>query len=588
VPRTLALNFGGPDAVPARGPARARALSALAIAPLAAITLVLGATSDHLAKPVAATVYWSCLLAASMATGVFWWHRRPASRFGPLLVAFGIGVWIVSWQAASAPLLFDIGVLAEGPFFVLTFYLFLAFPMGRLEPPAARWIMWLLVAAVLAFFLPWALFSPVIAGGGPLSGCGAECPPNALQIASAPKLVEVAGKAETYTALAVTLATLVVVGRRLVQASRPRRRALTAVLVTSMLFLPAYFISSFSAFVLHVDQETVQTLQWGIVATRVLLPIGFLIALLQADQFAARGLQTLVERLVGRPSPERWREIVAQALDDPTARLGYHDPARREFREASGRPLVRSPDDARVWVRVQRRDQPVAAMVLDETLAEDPELVRAAATATLVAVENGALEGEVRASERERIGRDLHDSAQQRLIALRIHLLLLGEQLGESEEREMVERLGDELDQTIDELRDLASGAPPPLLADSGVSAALEAIARRSPVKVSLYDTGLGRQTEHVETTVYFCCVECLQNAAKHAGPEALVTIRLGAIDGRVLFSIEDDGVGFDPAAVRRGNGLLNLANRVQAAGGSVHVESGRGRGTRVTCDLPA
>ena len=83
---------------------------------------------------MAGALYWSYLMAASMAIGLYWWRRRPASRFGPLLVAFGVLCWVVSWQAADSPLAFDLGVLAEGPFFLLTFYLFLAFPMGRLEP----------------------------------------------------------------------------------------------------------------------------------------------------------------------------------------------------------------------------------------------------------------------------------------------------------------------------------------------------------------------------------------------------------------------------------------------------------------------
>jgi signal transduction histidine kinase len=589
-PRTLAFDFDGVSPVPARDrTARLRLLLGLAIGPLVAVTLWLGVTSHHLQKPVTAAVYWSYLIAAAMAIGLIWWQRRPASRFGPLLVVFGIVVWFVSWQGANAAVAFDIGVLAEAPLFVLTFYLFLAFPMGRLEPPAARWLMWALVAGVVAFFLPWALFSPVIAGGGPLTGCAPDCPANALQIASAPKLVDVAGKAETYAALAVCVGVLAVYGHRLYTASRPQRRALMAVAVTSLLFVPAYFVSNFAAWVLYVDPATVKALQWGIVVTRVLLPLGFLVALLQAGGFAARALQTLVERLTGRPSPESWRGIVAEALDDPALRVGYQDPQRGEFREPDGRPLARRlGDERRVWVQVDKRDQPVAAMVIDETLAENPELVRAAASATLVAVENGALEGEARAAERERIGRDLHDSAQQRLIALRIHLMLFGEQLAEAEEREIVERLGLEVDQTIDELRDMTSGAPPPVLADGGVGPALEAIARSAPVKVSVYDSGLGRQPEDVESAIYFCCVECLQNAAKHAGPEALVTIRLGAVDGRVTFCVEDDGVGFDPATVRRGAGLLNLAGRVQAAGGSIHVESRRGLGTRVRGDLPA
>jgi signal transduction histidine kinase len=531
-------------------------------------------------------------------TGLYWGRRRPASRFGRLLALFGIGVWVVSWQAATAPLAFDIGVLAEAPFFVLTFYLFLAFPTGRIEPPAARWLLIALVVGVLAFFLPWALFSPVIAGGGPLTSCGTQCPANALQIATGPRLVEVAGKAETYAALAITLGVLVVYGRRLLTASRPQRRALLAVAITSLLFLPAYFVSNFAAYVLYVDAATLKALQWPIVVTRVLLPLGFLIALLQARGFATRAQQALLERLAARPTPAQWRDAVAEALDDPSLRLGYHDPASGELREAGGQSLRPPADERRAWVPIAQDGQPVAALELDATLAEDPELIRAAAAATLVAVEHGALEGELRDSEtriaaageaeRERIRRDLHDSAQQRLIALRIRLLLLGERIGAPEERAALARLGDEVDRTLDELRDVARGVTPPLLADHGVGAALEAVARRAPVKVSVYDAGIGRPPQEVESAIYFCCVECLQNAVKHAGPDALVSIRLGRADREVRFSIEDDGAGFDPATIERGAGLANLATRVAAVGGRLLVEAREGAGTRVSGVVPA
>jgi signal transduction histidine kinase len=241
-------------------------------------------------------------------------------------------------------------------------------------------------------------------------------------------------------------------------------------------------------------------------------------------------------------------------------------------------------------VPVEHDGQPVAALVVDATLAEDPELVRAAASATLVAVENGALEGALRDAERrarEAIGRDLHDGTQQRLVALRIHLALLDERLGRPEEHALVERLGHELDLTIDELRDIAGGRRPPLLASRGVPAALEAVAGRTPVRVSIYDDGFGRPPEAVETTIYFCCLESLQNAAKHAGPDALVSIHLERSDGGVRFSIEDDGPGFDPASVTRGSGLENLAGRVAALGGQLQIEAGEGRGTRVVGVVP-
>jgi signal transduction histidine kinase len=573
-------------------------LVAVALFPMVAVTLGLALASDHLEHPVAAGVYWSYLIAASIGIGLYWWLQRPASKFGPLLVVFGVLIWIVSWQGSDSPLAFDLGVLAEAPAFVLTFYLFLAFPMGRLQPAAARWLIDALVLGVAAFFVPWALFSPVIAGGGPLTRCSASgCSENVLQIGSSPTLVEVAGKAETYAALTITLGVLFVYLNRLRTASEPQRRALLAVAVTSLLFLPAYFVYNFAAWILYLDQETLDALAWGIVATRVLLPLGFLVALLQAERFAAGALRTLLERLVARPTPEQWRDTIAHALYDDDLQLAYHEPGTSRFRDADGRELTAPPARGRAWVPVDRDGQPVAAMVIDETLTQDPELVHAASSATLLAVENGSLEGELRASrarileaghaERKRIERDLHDSAQQRLVALRIHLELASGRLDGLEGREVFERLGAEVEEAIDELREVARGIHPQILGQAGVGSALRAVAVRSAMTVSILD-GMGRHAEPLETTIYFCCVECLQNVSKHAGAGVTITIRLSQDDGRVRFEVEDDGIGFDPATVERGAGLTNLADRIAAAGGKLRIDARRGSGTRVVGDLPA
>jgi hypothetical protein len=174
------------------------------------------------------------MTAGSTAVGLYWWLRRPPSRFGPLLVGFGVLAWVVSWQASDWRPAFVVGVLAEGPAFLLRYYLFLAFPMGRLEPPAARWLMGGLWIVLLGFFLPWALFSPVIAGAGRLTGCASACPENVLQVASAPTAVEIAGNAETYGLLAITVAVFAVYLARLRTASKPQRRSLAAVTVTSL------------------------------------------------------------------------------------------------------------------------------------------------------------------------------------------------------------------------------------------------------------------------------------------------------------------------------------------------------------------
>ena len=190
-------------------------------------------------------------------------------------------------------------------------------------------------------------------------------------------------------------------------------------------------------------------------------------------------------------------------------------------------------------------------------------------------------------AERRRIERDLHDSAQQRLVALRIHLTLAGERLDRSEDRTMLERLGVEVDEIIDELRAIAHGVYPSILVDQGIGAALASVARRSAMPVGIRNGWLGRHPEAIETTVYFCCLEGLQNAAKHAGPGASATIRLSEADGWVSFSIEDDGAGFDPDDVERGAGLTNLTDRVAAVGGTLQIDAGPGRGTRITGEIP-
>ena len=127
----------------------------------------------------------------------------------------------------------------------------------------------------------------------------------------------------------------------------------------------------------------------------------------------------------------------------------------------------------------------------------------------------------------------------------------------------------------------------PPPLAHAGLGPALTAVARRSRLPVRVRAQGLDRQAEPVEITVYFCCVECLQNAAKHAGPGTSVTIDLRQRDGWLEFSVADDGAGFDPAVVERRSGLTNLVDRATGVGGTLRIESWPGRGTRVTGSVP-
>jgi signal transduction histidine kinase len=432
-----------------------------------------------------------------------------------------------------------------------------------------------------------------------LSSCVPACPDNVLQIGSAPSRVEFLGRWETYLGLALTVAVLVVYATRLRAASRPRRRALIAVAASSLLFLPVFFTYHFSRQILHLDPGTLQTMSWLVVGARILLPVGFLVALLQADLFAGVARGRLLEELITRPSPERWRDAVARALDDPALRLAYWDPtSSRRYRQVDGSPLTAPPDGTdRAWVEVDHDGRPVAAMVVDATLAEDPELVRAATSATVLAIENGDLEGELRDTqarivaagdaERHRIERDLHDSAQQRLIALRIHLALAIEKIDGSEQRTMIEQLGTEAEEALDDLRTVAAGVYPDLLDQAGIAAALRSVSRHAAIPITIEDPGLRRHRQAIELAIYFCCLEALQNATKHAGPRSTVTVRLAEDTNYVRFTIQDDGVGFEPRIVERGTGLGNMADRVSAEGGTLHIVSVKGRGTRISGQLP-
>ncbi len=191
-------------------------------------------------------------------------------------------------------------------------------------------------------------------------------------------------------------------------------------------------------------------------------------------------------------------------------------------------------------------------------------------------------------AERRKIERNLHDGAQQHLVALAVNLRLAKDMLADDPDSaaEMLDALGDAVKDTIQELRDLAHGIYPPLLMDSGLSEALRAAANRSPLSVGVDAEGLGRYSSELEAAVYFCCLEALQNAAKHA-PEASVSIVLRETDGEVQFSVTDDGPGFDVAAATAGHGYVNMSDRLGAIGGTVEWTSAPGEGATITGTIP-
>ena len=191
-------------------------------------------------------------------------------------------------------------------------------------------------------------------------------------------------------------------------------------------------------------------------------------------------------------------------------------------------------------------------------------------------------------SERRRIERNIHDGAQQHLVALAIKLSITESMIGTDTdgERELLAELRQDTAGAVEDLRDLARGIYPPLLASAGLAAALEAQASKAPVPASVTADGVGRYPQDIEAAVYFCVLEALQNVAKYARATRAQIKLAGSAHG-LRFEVTDDGAGFDPQTRGYGTGLQGMADRVHAHGGTLDVRSAPGAGTTITGRLP-
>jgi signal transduction histidine kinase len=188
---------------------------------------------------------------------------------------------------------------------------------------------------------------------------------------------------------------------------------------------------------------------------------------------------------------------------------------------------------------------------------------------------------------RRRLERNIHDGAQQQLVSLSVKLrLALGIVEDPGRERAMLMQLQTDASEALENLRDLARGIYPPLLADQGLVAALSSQARKAAVPVEVSANGLGRYSQEVEAAVYFCCLEALQNVAKYSGATS-AKISLTASNGHLSFAVTDDGHGFDPATTVLGTGLQGMADRLDALGGAIEIHSEPGAGTTVAGSMP-
>ena len=249
---------------------------------------------------------------------------------------------------------------------------------------------------------------------------------------------------------------------------------------------------------------------------------------------------------------------------------------------------------------------PVAALIHDAALADAPVMTEVANGFAQMALQNQRLETELRSSlrelkasrsrimsaadeERRRIERDLHDGAQQRLLALAIELELAGELLAAdpSKGAGRIHELVEDVNGAMADIRSLASGLYPSILIERGLVEALSETAAACPLPTTLTAAGLGRYAPEIEGAVYFCCREALQNAAKHAEGARAIVIKLWEAEA-IHFEVRDDGTGLPNGHGSEGAGITNMRDRVGAMGGTLAVESHLGEGTCVMGSVPS
>lgn len=563
-------------------------LWALGVAAVAAcvVTAALASVNEELYQPALRVllVWWVTL--PYIFAGIVAWRRRPDSFFGPLMILAGFITQLSILQWTSQPLFNTVGQLCDLLVAAVWLHVFLAYPTGRLAGRAER------VVVIVGYAAAVGLQVVILMLGGF----------NDLHVLTVVKRQTAAEAVQNLQLITLSALALIGVGLlwwRWRSLPRWQRRRPAQILINcfslSLVMLAALMLAG------ALQLPGFEIIRLATFAVAGLAPLAFLAGLLDA-RLAKAGVGELLVQLRVDPTPDL-RELLAHALRDPTLSLIYWLPQYGSWADKDGNPAtLPEPDSGRRITLVEQDGEPVAALVYDATLGEEPELLEAVSAAAGIALENGRLEAELRArlqelqgsrsrvveaqqNERRRLERNLHDGAQQRLVALALELGLLAEKANnDPATQDRLQRARSEVSESLDELRDIARGLHPAVVSGHGLAVALESLVAATPLEVQLNTDGLPRLSEPLEVAAYYVVSESLTNAAKHAQAKR-VTVDVGVTDGTLIAEIVDNGIG--GADSERGTGLRGLADRVEALNGRLRVWSAAGSGTRVRAEIP-
>ena len=564
---------------------------------LGLIDLALILTSNHLPLRGAVAVLGLFVGWGWVGTGLFIWAREPENRVGMLMAATGFA-WLVSLVGVSdIPLLFTIGQALGSIFFVTALHMLLSAPEGRLHSRFERRLIAIAYALTL-LVLPLYLFAdPQTA-----FDCD-DCPENVLLISANDTVVDILGGGLDAAALVLVIVVMVHLIRRYRRVRGTERRIYGPLYLAGIALMIALVATV--AVNAAADSSDAANVAWlSAMVVLGLMPFVFLAAFARARMLQGGAVGELISRLGEAPRPGELRDALADALADPSLELVYWLPESARFVDAAGRAFaLPQQGSGRAVTPVERDGETIAAIVYDASLTGARDHVRAVGAAAALALQNERLDAELRAKleelrasrermlsigleERRRLERNLHDGAQQRLVALALNLRVARSKLRQDPggADALLAEAGDELDSALEELRELARGLHPAVLSERGLRTAIESLALRAPVPVELGPLPSERLPEAIELATYFVVSEALTNVAKYADATQ-ATVSVERHNGRVVVAVADDGVGgADPG---RGSGLSGLADRMMVLEGRLEVESEPGRGTTVKASIP-
>jgi signal transduction histidine kinase len=447
------------------------------------------AVGAHLGEPLVIAFLSNWITVSYVLCGLFAWARRPDSRFGPLMVAAGFANFISTLSWTTNDLTFTLGQWLDLLPPVLLLHAFLAFPTGRLGGPWERALVISAYVAAVGLQVPRLVF-------------GGFGPNNLLEIWPNEDAALLALRVALLTMSVCCLAGVGVLLLRRRRGGRPLRRSrvlLEDAFALGLVMIACLYVSA------SFNGPFVQEIRWATFVTLGLAPLVFLAALLNA-RLARSALADLMLELRTDPAPADLRGALARALGDPSLELAYWLPDFEVYADLDGRPVELRDLDGRASTLIDRDGEHVAALIHDPALQDEPELLDAVRAAAGIALENGRLHAELRArleelrgsrarivqaahDERQLLERNLHDGAQQRLIALSLELSLLEERLADDPDaRTRLDQARREVAASLDELREIARGLHPAVVSGHGLEVALEQLAARAgvPVRVTV------------------------------------------------------------------------------------------------------